>query len=104
MGQTADRRENWLQPHSWDAKFETCTRRRREKKDFGEICGHENLSPEGYCRGLIFKASIRTLECAIVIPLTKDYPKDVLEVVAATNLRDRLHLLDNDEVTVSVFA
>jgi riboflavin kinase len=69
-----------------------------EKSAVMKIC-----PPEGYCSGLAFKASIGTQECAIVIPLTKDYPKDVLEVVASTNLRDRLHLRDDDEVTVSVF-
>jgi riboflavin kinase len=69
-----------------------------EKSAVMKIC-----PPEGYCSGLAFKASIDTQECAIVIPLTKDYPKDVLEVVASTNLRDRLHLRDDDEVTVSVF-
>ena len=58
--------------------------------------------PEGYCSGLIFKAFIDTQECAVVIPQIENYPKGVLEVVASTNLRDKLKLRDGDEVTVTV--
>ena len=57
---------------------------------------------EGYCTGLIFKAFIGTIECAVVIPQIENYPKDILEVVASINLRERLKLRDGDEVTVSV--
>ena len=57
---------------------------------------------EGYCTGLIFKAFIGTIECAVVIPRIENYPKDILEVVASINLRDRLKLRDGDEVTVTV--
>jgi CTP-dependent riboflavin kinase len=58
--------------------------------------------PEGYCVGLLFKASIRGLECAVVVPQVKDYPEDVLEVIAPVNLRDTLKLMDGDVVNVSV--
>jgi CTP-dependent riboflavin kinase len=42
------------------------------------------------------------LECAIVIPEVAGYPKDVLEVIAAVNLREQLQLEDGSEVTVTV--
>ncbi len=58
--------------------------------------------PEGYCVGLLFKASIRDLECAVVVPQVKDYPEDVLEVIAPVNLRDTLKLMDGDVVNVSI--
>ena len=56
----------------------------------------------GYSSGLLFKAFIGTLECAIVIPEVKGYPKDVLEIIASVNLREQLQLEDGDEVTVTV--
>jgi riboflavin kinase len=57
---------------------------------------------EGYCIGVLFKAFIGTLECAIVVPEVADYPKDVLEIIASVNLRKVLQLKDGDEVTVNL--
>ena len=56
----------------------------------------------GYCNGALFKAFIGTLECAIVIPEVAGYPKNVLEIIAAVNLREQLKLEDGSEVTVTV--
>jgi riboflavin kinase len=57
---------------------------------------------EGYCNGVLIKASIGTLECAIVVPEIAGYPKDVLEIIASVNLREKLQLEDGGEVTVTV--
>ena len=57
---------------------------------------------EGYCKGLLIKAFIAALECAIVVPEVAVYPKDVLEIIAAVNLREALQLEDGSEVTVTV--
>ena len=57
---------------------------------------------EGYCVGLLFKAVISGLECAVVVPQVKGYPENVLEVIAPVNLRNALKLKDGDAVTVSV--
>ena len=57
---------------------------------------------EGYCNGVLIKASIGTLECAIVVPEIAGYPKDVLEIIASVNLREKLQLEDGAEVAVSV--
>ncbi len=57
---------------------------------------------EGYCIGVIFKAFIGRLECAVVVPEVAGYPKDVLEIIAPANLREMLHLEDGCEVTVTV--
>jgi riboflavin kinase len=59
---------------------------------------------EGYCLGLLFKASIAGLNCAVVLPQIKNYPQNVLEVVAPVNLRDTLKVKDGDALTVSVKA
>jgi riboflavin kinase, archaea type len=58
--------------------------------------------PEGYCVGLLFKTSIKSLECAVVVPQVENYPEDVLEIIAHVNLRDTLRLKDGDIVSVSV--
>ncbi len=56
----------------------------------------------GCCSGIIFKASMGSLDCAVVIPEVEGYPTDVLEVISWTNLREKLHFQDGDEVTVTV--
>ena len=57
---------------------------------------------DGYCSGIIFKAFIGTLECAIVIPEVVGYPRGVLEIMAPANLREKLELVDGDGITVTV--
>jgi riboflavin kinase len=60
-------------------------------------------TPEGYCTGLLFKATIEGVSCGVVIPQVEGYPDDELEVVADVNLRQRLGLSDGDRVEVTVF-
>jgi riboflavin kinase len=57
---------------------------------------------EGYCNGVLIKASIGTLECVIVVPEIAGYPMNVLEIIASVNLREKLQLEDGAEVAVSV--
>ena len=57
---------------------------------------------EGYCVGLLFRASIQSIMCAVVIPQIEDYPENVLEIIASVNLRETLNLKDGEDVTVSV--
>ena len=56
----------------------------------------------GYCPGVLFKAFIGGLECAIVVPKIPHYPNDVLEVIAPVCLREQLKLVDGSLVSVSV--
>ena len=57
---------------------------------------------EGYCIGLLFKGFTRDTECGVIIPQIKGYPDDLLEVIAAVNLRETLKLKDGEVLTVSV--
>jgi riboflavin kinase len=59
---------------------------------------------EGYCVGLLFKALIGKEKCAAILPQIKDYPENVLEIIAPVNLRAMLSLVDDDSVTVTVQA
>jgi riboflavin kinase, archaea type len=61
------------------------------------------ITPEsGYCKGILIKAKISGLDCAIIIPQIGGYPSDVVEVVAAVFLRHKLHLADGSETAVIV--
>ncbi len=57
---------------------------------------------QGYCVGILHKACIEKFECAVIIPDITGYPENYLELIAAENMRQELHLKDGDEVTVIV--
>ena len=57
---------------------------------------------EGYCVGLLFKASVKHVECAVIVPQVNGYPDDVLEVISASNLRETLKLKDGDFVSILI--
>jgi riboflavin kinase len=62
----------------------------------------EIVPQKGFCRGVLIRAKITGLDCAIIIPQVPKYPLDVLEVIAPINLRQRLHLADDSEAAVSL--
>ncbi len=62
------------------------------------------IPAKGYCSGLLFRAFIGILECAIVIPEVPDYPETLLEIIAPVNLRKSLQLEDSFGITVAVNA
>jgi riboflavin kinase, archaea type len=78
-------------------RAETELRKLLQKQQSDAIC-----PAEGYCVGLLFRAVISGVECAVIIPQVKGYPENVLEVVAPVNLRETLELKDGDAVTISV--
>jgi riboflavin kinase len=56
----------------------------------------------GYCRGVMFRAKIDSVQGAIVIPKAPNYPNSVLEIIAPVYLRKHLNLTDGNQVTVTV--
>jgi riboflavin kinase, archaea type len=63
----------------------------------------ENIHPQvGTFPGVLIKASIESVECAIVHPQDPNYSSDILEVIAPINLREELKLLDGSKVTIMV--
>ncbi|MBS7636862.1 CTP-dependent riboflavin kinase [Candidatus Bathyarchaeota archaeon] len=63
----------------------------------------EILPEPGYCSGKIFRAHIENdVSCAVVLPCVKNYPEDILEIIAPLNLREKLKLKDGDEVKVEI--
>lgn len=56
----------------------------------------------GYCPGVLIKAVIGGVECAVVIPQVPNYPNDILEIIAPLYLRGRLGLTDGNVVAVVV--
>jgi riboflavin kinase len=74
-----------------------------EKKALLENSKGIGIEPQvGYCPGILFKACMDALECAVVIPKVPNYPSDVLEVIAPVCLRRQLKLVDGSLVAVSV--
>ena len=74
-----------------------------EKRGLLETTGSMTVEPQtGYYSGLLFRATIDALECAVVIPIMPNYPRDVLEVIAPVYLRGSLKLVDGSLVAVSV--
>jgi len=56
----------------------------------------------GYCFGSVYKASLKGIECAIVVPEVEGYPENILEIIAPMYLRKALSLKDGDTVRVTV--
>jgi riboflavin kinase, archaea type len=74
-----------------------------ENRKLLEISGGLTVEPQtGYYSGVMFRAIIDTLECAVVIPIMPNYPNDVLEVIAPVYLREQLKLTEGSLVTVFV--
>lgn len=74
-----------------------------ENRRLLEVSNGLAVEPQtGYYSGILFRANINWLECAVVIPIMPNYPNDVLEVIAPEYLREQLKLVDNSVVTVSV--
>lgn len=75
-----------------------------EKRALLEKAQAIEISPvKGFRRGRCFKANLMDkLECAIVIPEVPNYPENVIEVIAPTNLRKKLQLRDGDSVEVKI--
>jgi riboflavin kinase len=74
-----------------------------ENRRLLEVSNGLMVKPQtGYYSGVMFRASIDGLECAVVIPIMPNYPNDVLEVIAPIYLREKLKLADGSLVAVSV--
>lgn len=56
----------------------------------------------GYCRGVMFRAQIDSVQGAIVVPRVPNYPSGILEVIAPVYLREHLNIADGNQVTVTV--
>ena len=74
----------------------------KSRKLLETVSSKEIYPVEGYSSGMLYKAQLGKLECAIVIPEIDNYPEDYLEIVAAENLREKLKLRDGNSITVTV--
>jgi riboflavin kinase len=63
----------------------------------------EIIPENGYCTAKLFKAQIaKEMVSAVILPQTNDYPLDTLEIIASINLRQKLKLKSNDQISVQV--
>jgi riboflavin kinase len=87
-------------PGTLNLKLTENSRKTREVLD--RSSGIEILPALGYRNGRFFRAKLRGLDCAIVVPDVLGYPKDIIEVIASENLRRLLQLTDGSKVEVQV--
>jgi CTP-dependent riboflavin kinase len=81
-------------PHDLAAKI---------KRRLQESEGHTIDPAPGYFPARCFKASImHTINGAIVLPQTPDYPPTLLEVIAPIDLRQAFALADGDAVELTI--
>ena len=74
-----------------------------EKRRSLETAEGLTIEPKtGYYSGVMHRATINGVECAVVIPIMPNYPSNVLEIIASVYLRDSLKLTDGSFVTVIV--
>jgi len=74
-----------------------------EKRKLLDTAEGFGVSPQaGYSPGVLFRASIGALTCAVVVPMVPDYPSDVLEIIAPIYLRGTLGVTDGNAVTIAV--
>ena len=65
-------------------------------------------SPGGFCSAHLFRVRLSktpdaeraVVNGAVLVPEVTDYPKDKIEIVAATRLKDELDLRDGDQLTL----
>jgi riboflavin kinase len=61
------------------------------------------VKPENVCLpGYLYKAMIFDTNCYVILPDVPNYPNDLLEIIAADNLRALLNVKNGDEITVMV--
>jgi riboflavin kinase len=89
-------------PYSGTLNIRLSNESAKQKKLLENAERLEVYPEKGYCTGILIKAYIDSLECAIIIPQVPTYPSDVLEVIAPWYLRERLKIADGSEVTVTV--
>ncbi|HMK95082.1 MAG TPA: DUF120 domain-containing protein [Candidatus Limnocylindrales bacterium] len=74
----------------------------QRKKLLEKIRKFKIVPENGYCTGTLIEARIDGVKCGILIPQVPNYPRDLLEVTAASNLREHFKLDDGSEVCVTV--
>jgi riboflavin kinase len=74
----------------------------KKKRLLGRVKSTIIYPEEGFCVGLLFNATIAGIHCVVVIPQVESYPKDLLEIVARSNLRETLNLKNGDLVRVAI--
>jgi riboflavin kinase len=74
-----------------------------KKKNLLEIANGIIIEPQaGYCPGVLFKACLSSLKCAVVVPKVPNYPSDVLEIISPVYLRKYLKLVEGSLVKASI--
>ncbi len=74
----------------------------RQRANLDSAEGIEVKPENGYYSGFLFKVKLQDTICFIVIPEVPNYPKNVIEIIAEDNLREKYNLKNEKRVTVLV--
>jgi CTP-dependent riboflavin kinase len=93
-----------LDPYSGTLNIRLASDQSERLQDMlGKMIGIEILPEEGFRRARCFNALLMgRIECAVVLPEVADYPRDVMELVAPANLKEKLGLKDGDVIEVTI--
>jgi riboflavin kinase len=90
-------------PYSGTLNIELSESSKENRKELDNVRAIEISPQKGFCRARCFKACLMDgIKCAVVIPEIPDYPQNVIEIIAPENLREKLHLEDDDPVHVKI--
>jgi CTP-dependent riboflavin kinase len=72
-------------------------------KELKEKEGIEIIPPTpDFCKAISYKTSIEGIDIAVIIPLVKDYPGDLVEIIAPIKLKDALLIKGGDRLSISI--
>lgn len=72
-------------------------------KELREQEGIEIIPPTpDFCKAISYRTSIKEIDAAVVIPLVKDYPEDIIEIIAPIKLKEALSIKDGDRLMISI--
>jgi CTP-dependent riboflavin kinase len=90
-------------PHSGTLNLKLTKKELKHRTSLEKAKATEISPAKGFSRGRCFKAYLMDkLKCAVVIPEIPNYPRDIIEVIAPANLREKLQLRDGDPVEVKI--
>ena len=55
-----------------------------------------------FCKATSYRASIQEIDIVVIIPIVKDYPSDIVEIIAPIKLREALSIKDGDRLVFDI--
>jgi riboflavin kinase len=89
-------------PYAGTLNLRLNTENTQKRGQIEQTSGISVIPETGFLPGTLYKATLKGINCAVIIPKVPNYPKNVIEIIAPTYIRGQLKLEDGKEVTISV--